>query len=141
VRSTAAPYTESRLTHLVRNKCVGFPVVEHLQKLTKLNAYFRISITVRSSNRNRLVFLSRLSYYRTALFYMFTTIYSLYFVNTFSTTGVGGGGLRGAGRGRGVEGKEEGLLCRKRNGSIRFTASPGGGWKAAGKKNAPCPKR
>jgi hypothetical protein len=28
VRSTAAPYTESRLTHLVRNKCVGFPVVE-----------------------------------------------------------------------------------------------------------------
>jgi hypothetical protein len=30
VRSTAAPYTESRLTHLVRNKCVGFPVVEHL---------------------------------------------------------------------------------------------------------------
>jgi hypothetical protein len=29
VRSTAAPYTESRLTHLVRNKCVGFPVVEH----------------------------------------------------------------------------------------------------------------
>ncbi len=31
--------------------------------------------------------------------------------------GVGGGG---------VEGKEEGLLCRKRNGSIRFTASLGG---------------
>jgi hypothetical protein len=30
VRSTAAPYTESRLTHLVRNKCVGFPVVEQL---------------------------------------------------------------------------------------------------------------
>jgi hypothetical protein len=30
VRSTAAPYTESRLTHLVRNKCVGFPVVEHI---------------------------------------------------------------------------------------------------------------
>ncbi|MFN9983249.1 MAG: hypothetical protein ACK53Y_25200, partial [bacterium] len=28
VRSTAAPYTESRLAHLVRNKCVGFPVVE-----------------------------------------------------------------------------------------------------------------
>jgi hypothetical protein len=27
-RSTAAPYTESRLAHLVRNKCVGFPVVE-----------------------------------------------------------------------------------------------------------------
>jgi hypothetical protein len=31
VRSTAAPYTESRLTHLVRNKCVGFPVVEQNQ--------------------------------------------------------------------------------------------------------------
>jgi hypothetical protein len=30
VRSTAAPYTESRLTHLVRNKCVGFPVVEQV---------------------------------------------------------------------------------------------------------------
>jgi hypothetical protein len=33
VRSTAAPYTESRLTHLVRNKCVGFPVVEQLHIL------------------------------------------------------------------------------------------------------------
>ncbi len=31
VRSTAAPYTESRLAHLVRNKCVGFPVVEQNQ--------------------------------------------------------------------------------------------------------------
>jgi hypothetical protein len=30
VRSTAAPYTESRLARLVRNKRVGFPVVEHL---------------------------------------------------------------------------------------------------------------
>ncbi len=29
VRTTTAPYTESRLRHLVRNKCVGFPVVEH----------------------------------------------------------------------------------------------------------------
>jgi hypothetical protein len=29
VRSTAAPYTESRLARLVRNKRVGFPVVEH----------------------------------------------------------------------------------------------------------------
>jgi hypothetical protein len=34
VRSTAAPYTESRLTHLVRNKCVGFPVVEHILYLS-----------------------------------------------------------------------------------------------------------
>jgi hypothetical protein len=36
VRSTAAPYTESRLTHLVRNKCVGFPVVEHYVLKCKL---------------------------------------------------------------------------------------------------------
>jgi hypothetical protein len=32
VRSTAAPYTESRLTRSVANERVGFPVVEHLQK-------------------------------------------------------------------------------------------------------------
>jgi hypothetical protein len=37
VRSTAAPYTESRLTHLVRNKCVGFPVVEQFEYITKNN--------------------------------------------------------------------------------------------------------
>ncbi len=30
VRSTTAPYTESRLARLVRNKRVGFPVVEQL---------------------------------------------------------------------------------------------------------------
>jgi hypothetical protein len=29
VRSTAAPYTESRLTPSVANERVGFPVVEH----------------------------------------------------------------------------------------------------------------
>jgi len=29
VRSTAAPYTESRLARLVRNKRVGFLVLEH----------------------------------------------------------------------------------------------------------------
>ncbi len=29
VRSTAAPYTESRLTRSVANEPVGFPVVEH----------------------------------------------------------------------------------------------------------------
>jgi hypothetical protein len=28
VRSTTAPYTESRLTRSVANECVGFPVVE-----------------------------------------------------------------------------------------------------------------
>jgi hypothetical protein len=31
VRSTAAPYTESRLTRSVANERVGFPVVEHVQ--------------------------------------------------------------------------------------------------------------
>jgi hypothetical protein len=38
VRSTAAPYTESSLVRLVRNKRVGFPVVEQKVKLnnTKL---------------------------------------------------------------------------------------------------------
>ena len=30
VRSTAAPYTESRLTRSVANERVGFPVVEHV---------------------------------------------------------------------------------------------------------------
>jgi hypothetical protein len=39
VRSTAAPYTESRLTHLVRNKCVGFPVVEQYITITS-NVYW-----------------------------------------------------------------------------------------------------
>jgi hypothetical protein len=29
LRTTAAPFTESRLAHLVRNKCVAFLVVEH----------------------------------------------------------------------------------------------------------------
>ena len=28
VRSSVAPYTESRLTHLAQNKCVGFQVAE-----------------------------------------------------------------------------------------------------------------
>jgi hypothetical protein len=35
VRSTAAPYTESRLTRSVANERVGFPVVEQL-----LSAYY-----------------------------------------------------------------------------------------------------
>jgi hypothetical protein len=33
VRSTAAPYTESRLTRSVANERVGFPVVEQCQIL------------------------------------------------------------------------------------------------------------
>jgi hypothetical protein len=32
VRSTTAPYTESRLTRSVANERVGFPVVEHREK-------------------------------------------------------------------------------------------------------------
>ncbi len=34
MRTTTAPYTESRLAHLVRNNCVGFLVVEHIGKFT-----------------------------------------------------------------------------------------------------------
>jgi hypothetical protein len=35
VRSTAAPYTESRLTRSVANERVGFPVVEHIQYMRR----------------------------------------------------------------------------------------------------------
>jgi hypothetical protein len=38
VRSTTAPYTESRLTRSVANERVGFPVVEH--SLTSCIAHF-----------------------------------------------------------------------------------------------------
>jgi hypothetical protein len=34
VRSTTAPYTESRLTRSVANERVGFPVVEHIHRRT-----------------------------------------------------------------------------------------------------------
>ncbi len=33
VRSSVAPYTESRLTHLVRNKRIVFPVVEQMERI------------------------------------------------------------------------------------------------------------
>jgi hypothetical protein len=39
VRSTAAPYTESRLAHLVRNKCLGFPVVEQILITKQVTKY------------------------------------------------------------------------------------------------------
>jgi hypothetical protein len=40
VRSTAAPYTESRLTRSVANECVGFPVVEqHIYAVICENMY------------------------------------------------------------------------------------------------------
>jgi hypothetical protein len=38
VRSTAAPYTESRPTRSVANERVGFPVVEH--QITKNKKFF-----------------------------------------------------------------------------------------------------
>jgi hypothetical protein len=41
VRSTAAPYTESRLTRSVANERVGFPVVEQL-KIRIKNKYLNI---------------------------------------------------------------------------------------------------
>ncbi len=36
VRSTTAPYTESRLTHSVANDRVGFPVVEQQEYKEKI---------------------------------------------------------------------------------------------------------
>jgi hypothetical protein len=44
VRSTAAPYTESRLTRSVANERVGFPVVEH--RLTRSVANERVGFLV-----------------------------------------------------------------------------------------------
>ncbi len=42
MRSTAGPYTESRLARLVRNKRVGFPVVEQVQYVNmEYLLYFR----------------------------------------------------------------------------------------------------
>jgi hypothetical protein len=35
MRTTAAPYTESRLAYFVQNKFVGFPVVEHEERALK----------------------------------------------------------------------------------------------------------
>jgi hypothetical protein len=63
VRSTAAPYTESRLTHLVRNKCVGFPVVEQYIKRKKQNSplnfkYFSI-LDANSFFKNTCTFVCR----------------------------------------------------------------------------------
>jgi hypothetical protein len=41
VRSTTAPYTESRLTRSVANERVGFPVVEHMVFVNILVAWYR----------------------------------------------------------------------------------------------------
>ncbi len=46
VRSTTAPYTESRLTDSVANERVGFPVVEQ----SKLFCTLRIAVSGRSSS-------------------------------------------------------------------------------------------
>jgi hypothetical protein len=51
VRSTAAPYTESRLAHLVRNKCVGFPVVE--QKYCNYNVQTQVHAEVLEAIHSR----------------------------------------------------------------------------------------
>jgi hypothetical protein len=50
VPTSAAPYTESRLAHLVRNKCVGFPVVEQ----SKLLCTLRIPVRGRRSSEDLL---------------------------------------------------------------------------------------
>ncbi len=50
VRTTAAPYTETRLARLVRNKRVGFPVVEQ----SKLLCTLRIAVSGRSSSEELL---------------------------------------------------------------------------------------
>ncbi len=52
MRSTAAPYTESRLARLVRNKRVGFPVVEqkcikNIKAEMKGHSYLILSENVR----------------------------------------------------------------------------------------------
>ncbi len=39
VRSTAAPYTESRLTRSVANERAGFPVVEHIHTFIQSHSY------------------------------------------------------------------------------------------------------
>jgi hypothetical protein len=47
VRSTTAPYTESRLTRSVANERVGFPVVEQRVKcLAKIPQYHLLSIAL-----------------------------------------------------------------------------------------------
>jgi hypothetical protein len=49
VRSTTAPYTESRLTRSVANERVGFPVVEqYLQKYYAEKLFFKISFLLAS---------------------------------------------------------------------------------------------
>ncbi len=58
VRSTAAPYTESRLARLVRNKRVGFPVVEHYFCSTERNSKL-FSLPRKCSERNSESFLFR----------------------------------------------------------------------------------
>jgi hypothetical protein len=54
VRSTAAPYTESRLTRSVANERVGFPVVEHFVCLlvkvfrtAHLSSFRSVSVNIR----------------------------------------------------------------------------------------------
>ncbi len=46
VRSTTAPYTESRLVRLVRNKRIGFPVVEQPVSATPAANFYTIFASV-----------------------------------------------------------------------------------------------
>jgi hypothetical protein len=59
-RSTAAPYTESRLARLVRNKHVGFPVVEQVIHATKrqLKAKLWQGQRKRQAKENREIFIN-----------------------------------------------------------------------------------
>jgi hypothetical protein len=51
VRSTAAPYTESRLTRSVANERVGFPVVEqYCMTLAKLSSKIEIYLMAKNEN-------------------------------------------------------------------------------------------
>jgi hypothetical protein len=54
VRSTAAPYTESRLTRSVANERVGFPVVEQIIKLCQrlLSLFLKENANVGFSRRS-----------------------------------------------------------------------------------------
>ena len=83
MRSSAAPYTESRLTRSVANERVGFPVVEHCSLFYHLvmnvKAYLTLApFTVVSAYFKRRFFIGLLSSVQylstisTIIFYVFT---------------------------------------------------------------------
>jgi hypothetical protein len=78
VRSTAAPYTESRLTHLVRNKCVGFPVVEQVYteiRFVWVRAKFISGTLVEDKNAHKICIRETGEWYG---FYMTNTILNFF---------------------------------------------------------------